>query len=405
MNNRSELEDKEFNHLKKLIRETHLRVDLVEKTMKRVESSILKDKSVDTVERTMKPVESTSLKDTRYSRSHRRNVLRRIMITVATAAAAVIILVIGTRFTSPTTTASIQQGPVKGTIFKYSSDYGLKNADEKGLVTTLNRSVTHEGYTLKVPVVVYDGIRVSLGIERQTSEQKYLKENVGGNISDVKVSINGKPPQSLDPYGKSSDLFINMGIYIYDNNTSYLQISDMRNQGGKAFPDKFQMTLTMTVSGISEPFQFNIPVENMTKDIVDITPSITRQYETISLTLKKVEMTLMTTNITTLVKFPESMSKHELQPDLGFAIYDDKGNELRAVRSNVWFRSGVGNVDLTDFGYEPFVTMPKSITMKTFKKIRSKVDKREFMHDANGEIIRVYYPALEITIPINQVKK
>ncbi|OAB37908.1 DUF4179 domain-containing protein [Paenibacillus glacialis] len=400
MSNRSELEDKEVDYLKKLIRETPMRVNIVKQTMKRVESNGLKDTSVDTVVRTMKLVESNNLSDN----THRRNVLRRIMITMATAVA-VVTLVMGTKFISPTTTASIQQGSVMGTIFKYSSDYGLKNADEKGLVTTLNRSVTHEGFTLKVPVVVYDGIRVAIGIERQTSEQKYLKEDVGGNISDVKVSINGKPLQSLDPYGKSSDFFINNGMYIYDNNTSYLQISDMRNQGGKAFPDKFQLTLTMTVSGILEPFQFNIPVENMTKDIVDITPSITRQYETISVTLKKVEMTLMTTNITTLVKFPESMSKHELQPDLGFAIYDDKGNELRAVRSNVWFRSGVGNVDLMDFGYEPFVTMPKSITMKTFKKIRSKVDKSKFMHDANGAEIRVYFPALEITIPINQVKK
>ncbi|OAB40028.1 hypothetical protein PMSD_02990 [Paenibacillus macquariensis subsp. defensor] len=401
MNNRSELEDKEFNHLKKLIRETHLRVDLVEKTMKRVESSTLKDTSVDTVERTMKPVESTSLKDTRYNRSHRRNVLRRIMITVATAAAAVIILVMGTRFTSPTTTASIQQGPV-GTIFKYSSDYGLKNADEKGLVTILNRSVTHEGYTLKVPVVVYDGIRVAIGIERQTSEKKFLEDTVTENLSGWDLLINGKSTQSFAPYGKSIDSIMNPGE---NDNTAFLHISDLRNQGGKAFPDQFELTLTMTVSGISELFKFNIPVNKITEDNVDMTPSITRKYESINMTLEKVEITPITTSITTLIKFPETMRQRSSQPDLGYAIYDDKGNELKQISGIGSYPTGRGNVILSDYGYEPFATMPKSITIKTFKYIHDKKDKSKFEFEENDEIKRFYFPKLDITIPINQVKK
>jgi len=403
MNNRSELEDKEFNHLKKLIRETHLRADLVEKTMKRVESSNLKDTSVDTVERTMKLVENTSLKDSLYNRSRRRNVLRRIMITVATAAAAVIILVMGTRFTSPTTTASIQQGQVKGTIFKYSSDYGLKNADEKGLVTTLNRSVTHEGFTLKVPVVVYDGIRVAIGIERQTSEKKFLEDTVTENFRGWDLLINGKSTNLYAPYGKSIGSFMNPGE---NGNTAFLHLSDLRNQGGKAFPDQFELTLTTTVSGISEPFKFNIPVKKNAKDNVVLTPFVTRKYESINMTLEKVEITPITTSITTRITFPETMRQRSSQPHLGYAIYDDKGNELEQISGGSGsFPTGRGNVHLTDSHFEPFVTMPKSITIKTFKYIHDKVDKSKFEFEEDGEIKKVFFPALEITIPINQVKK
>ncbi|MEC0094280.1 DUF4179 domain-containing protein [Paenibacillus macquariensis] len=400
MNNRSELEDKEFNHLKKLIRETHLRVDLVEKTMKRVESSNLKDTSVDTVERTMKLVENTSMKDSLYNRSHRRNVLRRIMITLATAAAVITLVIGSTKFTSPTTTASIQQGPVMGTILKYSSDYGLKNADEKGLVTTLNRSVTHEGFTLKVPVVVYDGIRVSVGIERQTSEKKLLEDTVTENLIVWDLLINGKSTQSFAPYGKSIDSIMNPGE---NDNTSFLHISDLRNQGGKAFPDQFELTLTMTVSGISEPFKFNIPVNKIPEDNVDMTPSMTRKYESISMTLEKVEITPITTSITTLIKFPETMRQRSSQPDLGYAIYDDKGNELKQISGTGSYPTGRGNVISSDYGYEPFATMPKSITIKTFKYIHDKRDKSKFEFEANGEIKRFYFPALDITLPI--VKK
>ncbi len=50
MSNRSELEDHEITHLKRLIRETPMRVDLVEQTMKRVDSSTLGDEGRHMVE-------------------------------------------------------------------------------------------------------------------------------------------------------------------------------------------------------------------------------------------------------------------------------------------------------------------------------------------------------------------
>ncbi|HEY2494512.1 MAG TPA: DUF4179 domain-containing protein [Paenibacillus sp.] len=369
MNTQSELKDKEVNLLERLIRETPISVDLVEQTMKRVESS--------------------NLRDTRNNHTHRRNGHRRAMITVVSAAM-VFTLVIGVGFISPTIAASIKQIPGMDTIFRFAGDLGLRSADEKGLVTRLDASVTHDGLTLNVPGVLFDGTRVSIGIERQTSEEKFLEDNVQGNISGVKLLINGETVQSMGPFmlpGK-------------DENTTFLQISDLHNQGGKALPDKFELTLTMTVSGISEPFKFNIPVEKNTKDNVVLTPSVTRKYENINLTLEKVEITPITTNITTRIKFPEHMRRSSSQPHLRYGIYDDKGNELQLINGNGSYPTGRGSVILMDSRFEPFATIPKSITIKTYKLIPQKGDKSQFELDENGKAKRVYFSSLEITLPI-----
>ncbi|AJS60522.1 DUF4179 domain-containing protein [Paenibacillus sp. IHBB 10380] len=376
MNNRSELEDKEVNHLKKLIRETPISVDLVEQTMKEVESS--------------------HLRNTRSNRTHRRSGWSRAMITVGSAAI-VFTLVIGAGFISPTLAASIKQIPGMDTIFRFAGDLGLRAVDEKGLLTIMDASVTHDGLTLNVPGVLFVGTRVSIGIERQTSEEKFLEDTVQDIISTWDLSINGESTQSYAPKGHSLGSYTIPGK---NENTTFLQLSDLHNQGGKVFPDQFELTLTITVSGISEPFKFNIPVVKNTKDNVVLTPAVTRTYENISLTLEKVEITPITTNITTLIKFPEHMRSSSSQPRLGYAIYDDKGNELQQIDGNGSSPTGRGNAMLMDSRFEPFATIPKSITIKTYKLIPQKGDKSQFVLDENGKVRRVYFPNLEITLPI-----
>lgn len=376
MNTRSELEDKEVNDLKKLIRETPITVDLVEQTMKRVESS--------------------NPRDTRSHRTHQRNWRRRAMITVASAVI-VFSLVIGSGFVSPTMAASIKQIPGMDTIFRFAGDLGLRAADEKGLLTKMDASVTHNGLTLNVPGVLFDGTRVSIGVERQTSEEKFFEDTVQGNINTLDLSINGESIQFYAPKGHSLGYYTMPGK---NDNTTFLQLSDSHNQGGKVFPDQFKLTLTITVLGISEPFKFNIPVVKNTKDNVVLTPAVTRTYESISLTLEKVEITPITTNITTLIKFPEHMRSPSSQPHLGYAIYDDKGNELQQIDGNGFSPTGRGNAMLMDSRFEPFARISKSITIKTYKNILQKGDKSQFELGENGKEKRVYFPKLEITLPI-----
>lgn len=415
MSSRSELEDHEINHLKRLIRETPMRVDLVEQTMKRVDGSSLGDEGLHMVEetRTMKRIDNSNLRENRSNRNnrnnrdngnnrtHRKNVLRSVMIAVATAAV-IFFLVMGTRFISPPMTASKEQVLVNGTIFQYADDLGLRTADEKGLVTTLDLSVTHDGVTLKIPAVVYDGTRVSIGIERQTADSIQLKKDVLGNITSSNLSINGEFIQSYAPTGHSLGPYMNLSK---NKNIAFLQIFDSQNLGGKAFPDQFELTLTIRVAGILEPFKFNISVKKITKDIVDITPSVTRKYENISMTLEKVEITPITTNISTRIKLPEYMKISSSIAPYGFAIYDDKGNELKGINSEGIFPTGtVGNVSIADFRFEPFKTIPKSITIKMSKLILKKDDQTKFELDENGKEKRMYFPALDITLPITKAE-
>lgn len=358
----------------------------------------------------MKRIDDSNLRENRSNRSnrnnenglsHRKNILRRVMIAVTTAAV-ILFLVMGTRFISPTMTASKEQILVNGTIFQYADDLGLRTADEKGLVTKLDRSVTHDGLTLKVPVVVYDGTRVVIGIERQTSEEKYLKEKVIDNISGTDILINGESLQFYAPKGHSLGYYMNPSE---DVNTTFIRLFDAHNQGGKAFPDKFQLTLTVTVSGISEPFKFNIPVVKMTNENLDMTPDVTRTYETVRLTLEKVEITPITTNITTRVTLPEYMRILSSASHLGFAIYDDKGNEMRQIGGDGAYPTGsIGNIMVMDSQFEPFVTMPRFITIKTYKNIMQKGDQSQFELDENGKEKRMYFPALDITLPMTKAE-
>ena len=49
----------------------------------------------------------------------------------------------------------------------------------------MNISATHEGFTLNVTEVVYDGTRVAIGIERHDKEGENAKENLSEQISNI----------------------------------------------------------------------------------------------------------------------------------------------------------------------------------------------------------------------------
>ncbi len=95
---------------------------------------------------------------------------------VTAAVAMIFSLIIVTGLISPTMAATMKEVPLLSSVFKFTRDLGLHAADEKGLSTKLNTSVTHEGFTLNVTEVVYDGTRVAIGIERHQKKVKIQKK-------------------------------------------------------------------------------------------------------------------------------------------------------------------------------------------------------------------------------------
>ncbi|WP_283657373.1 DUF4179 domain-containing protein [Paenibacillus sp. RC343] len=171
MNNPLKPEDKEIEHLQKLIRNTPIQVDLINKTMERY----------------------GKVEGKRYKRSNIRPKRKRNTIIVTSIMLAMtFMLMVGTGFISPTMAASLKQIPGMNSIFQLAGDLGLQTADEKGLLSKPNLSDTHDGLTLSVPEVIFDGTRVSIALERKTSDKRFLNTELPLLLDDLILSINGE---------------------------------------------------------------------------------------------------------------------------------------------------------------------------------------------------------------------
>ncbi|WP_433595892.1 DUF4179 domain-containing protein [Lysinibacillus xylanilyticus] len=377
MNTRSKLEDKELEQLERLIRETPIEIDLVNRTMNKYESS----------------------RYTKQSESSRTSKKMRQRVMMITASAAMVFsFLFVTSLISPTMAATIKQVPVLSSIFKLAGDLGLQTADEKGLSTKLHTSVTRDDFTLNVSEVVYDGTRVSIAIERPHVENE--KETLMDRISDIKLFINGNPRSSFapDPENAMNGIYINQGK---DNDSAIIEFVDERNQGGRPFPEQFDLTLSTTITGIQNPLIIDIPVKNKIEDYVTLQPNVSRQFDNIHFTIEKIQLTPITTNITTRTILTDNSPVAELT--MGIDVVDERGHKLKLSGGLGSYESN-GSDMIMDHRYTPFESIPKTITLKPYIHLFKEYPKGEFQLDENGEPKIQYIPELEVTLPINSQK-
>jgi len=377
MDTRSKLEDKELNQIERLIRETPIEVDLVNRTMNKYESK-----------RNTKQPESF--------RTHKK-MRQRVMMTTASVAIIFSMVLFVTSLISPTMAATIKEVPILSSIFKFAGDLGLKTADEKGLSTKLHTSVTHEGFTLNVSEVVYDGTRVSIAIERPHKEDE--KETLMDRISNFELFINGEPINSFAPSESNS---INRFMHpAKDNDSAIIEFSDLSNQGGSPFPEQFNLTLSAMIKGIEDPLKIDIPIKKI-ENYVTLQPNVSRDYDNIRFTVKKIELTPITTNITTQKVLTDN-SKFSLSPlamAIGVDIFDDQGNKLKLISGNGW-NDPNGSDQIMDYRFHPFESIPKTITLKPYVQLYEDYQMGVHQLDENGESKIQYIPELEVTLPIN----
>ncbi len=374
MNTRSKQEDKELDRVERLIRETPIEIDLVNRTMNKFE----------TIRYTEQP---------KSSRNHKK-VRQRVMMVTASAAM-IFSLVFITSLISPTMAATIKEVPILSSIFKFAGDLGLKAADEKGLSTKLNTSATQDDFTLNVSEVVYDGTRVSIAIERPHIENE--KETLMERISNIKLFINDKPINTFAPENSNS-----IGVFTHpgkDNDSAIIEFADLRNQGGPPFPEQFDLTLSTTITGIQDPLIIDIPVKNKIEDYVTLQPNVSRQYDNIHFTVEKITLTPVTTGITMRTILTDN-STFTYPFSMGIDIIDDQGHKIELINGNGWHETN-GSDKIMDYRYHPFESIPKTITLKPYIHLFDENEMGAFQMDENNEPKIQYIPELEITIPIN----
>ncbi|MDO3411773.1 DUF5643 domain-containing protein [Saccharibacillus sp. CPCC 101409] len=330
---------------------------------------------------------------------------RRKALTAVIAAAAGFALLLGTSAFSPAAASAFAQIPGVGGIFRAAGDLGLEIADRDGLYSEIAAEDTHRGLTLKASAVSYDGTRVSVAIERSGSEDR---EDLGSTLQDVKLTIDGRKLQAYSSLEDNTP-----GIFTYptsDKDSLIVEFSDLKNQGGEAFPDRFDAALRFYVAGIDQPFELDVPVrKNTDANLVLASDAIhslrlktSKTFEGVTFTLKKIESTPVTLNVTTELKLPTSVrSSRASGQTYGYDLLDDQGRKLKQISGSGW-NAADGSVLLEDDRFEPFEERPQSLTIKPFTYRYRAGGDGLFELDDNGGIVVDYIPRLEMTIPLDE---
>ncbi|PJO45455.1 DUF5643 domain-containing protein, partial [Lysinibacillus xylanilyticus] len=186
-----------------------------------------------------------------------------------------------------------------------------------------------------------------------------------------------------------------------DKDSAIIEFVDERNQGGRPFPEQFDLTLSTTITGIQDPLKIDIPVENKIEDYVILQPNVSRQYNNIHFTIEKIQFTPITTNITTRTILTDNSPVAELT--MGIDVVDERGHKLKLSGGLGSYESN-GSDMIMDHRYTPFESIPKTITLKPYIHLFKEYPKGEFQMDVNNEPKIQYIPELEVTLPINSQK-
>ncbi|WP_185929476.1 DUF4179 domain-containing protein [Paenibacillus popilliae] len=395
--NRTKLTDQEINQLEQIIHDTEMPVyTYSHRIMNRIrEEKATKKKSI------WKPA------------------------VIATSLAVVISGgVIGSGFVSSTMAHALSKLPFIGVVFQQTGDYGLSYAVDNNLVAEINQSITHDGVTLRIKNMVYDGIRLAFTWEREG-------EDVSSYLFSPSLTDDRGVVRRIRFFDESrDDLTYGLGLSMYqlpDDPNSGISVSWERapilytgkfESESKPLPDEFNLLMNVSLSGVREVFMFNIPVKKNTKNI-NFTPCVWKSYDGLSLSLEKMELTPITTRVklkgigdmhNAPDKFREPTKVQELPGGpikilglnddllLSADVFDEQGNKAIGLDN-----AGLGGFahkyeDTNDYGldlmFEPYRHKPKSITVKPFLY--------DYESLKAGKVEKHYVKELEFTVELEK---
>ncbi|WP_042199534.1 DUF4179 domain-containing protein [Paenibacillus camerounensis] len=221
--------------------------------------------------------------------------LRKVIITAASVAAAGI-LFISLAFISPAMAETLKQLPFVDSVFRLAGDLGLQHANEKGMTAAVHQTVTHQGVTLSVSELMYDGSRLSLVLTRN------MPENANETFYDL-----WRIEQSPEGFVNNMDFFINGELI----NTSW-GFSSGGEQAPDSLivttfesvevPDEFDFSMVVRLAKLNQDFEFNIPVKKNTANSIVLTPAETKTHDQIHIRIKRIELSETSTRLVVGIK-------------------------------------------------------------------------------------------------------
>lgn len=349
---------------------------------------------------------------TRTESKQKPNLIKRT-IMVASAAAVLGAGVIGTGFVAPVMADSVKK---PGTVYKGTSEKSLQAAKQQGIVSEPNMSVTHDGITLTVADLLYDGDRLSVILEREgvdlpATASPYIAEGtkfIGDTDSEFVKSRMIPEKDQKKGYIKNPTLLVNgnkveysegmFGDYPTKDNAYIVDLTK-----GLKLPDQFELTIQANVTGVKETFEFKIPVNIDNKAVVVKPKDATKSDGQFSYTVKELKLSPVSTRLVldSKGKVPTSPAqKGEYGPSMVYYdIVDDQGNVLTPSKFD-YFHSKPKTEYQIDKLYSPFNETPKSITIKPYTLTVNQKDWSVVGQDKNSVGDKTYLKDLEMTIPV-----
>lgn len=322
--------------------------------------------------------------------------------------------VIGAGFVSPVMADALKKIPGFGIIYNGTSDEAVETARDQGIVSEPEQSVTHNGITLKLASLLYDGTRLSFVLEREGADLDNMalpfdlndtpKEQLPKGYID---STNG-----LTLLADGKQVEYTSGAY---GDVPYQQKTAFKGEltQGLNLPDQFELTIRAKVTQVAEPFEFKVPVKVDNKSLV-LKPNVSKSDGQFSYTVKELYLSPLTTRLVLdskgAVPYTSEQSGEYSASKVYYEIVDDQGNELEQHILG-FFNTKPGTDYHMDELYAPFVGTPHTVTIKPFT-FTVKNDDWSIVgakNDNKGNPLpgkenlgtRTYLKDLEVTIPVN----
>ncbi|WP_028589779.1 DUF4179 domain-containing protein [Paenibacillus massiliensis] len=347
--------------------------------------------------------------EVRKKAGYKRNIWRGMLVTTSAAASLLLMLILASLF-SPSFAHALSKLPVVGGLLAVMDHLGVQTADEQGRLTEPEVSDTHDGITLRVPQVAYDGRVLMFTVMREpqydvdtSNRQSSSGISTAGNtdvVSSLQTDIehyswmvNGESPDA--PGLTASTGADPNGVLFKTHNYT------RAHQYSQNMPEEFELTVQIRLKGVDKPYTLKFPVKN-NMDHYEHTLNIVKETSEVTLTLQKITFTPLSTSYNLMLQHhaPESREKYR---QFMLDIQDDQGRRLDWISAFGDFEDDRHMQEYYLLLYDRFQAPPAYIVIKPFLTVMQEpyTNSGPFARDANGDIKKMYLKELEMIIPID----
>lgn len=275
--------------------------------------------------------------------------------------------------------------------------FNEKTAIEQGYLYKPNLSVKHDGITLTLTDVRYDGSTLSFALRPEGANLDFPfttdpeKEKIKGYIKqDCEVLADGKPIA----YNSSETNGANKSLQYFAK--------------GVKLPDEFELSIKAEVTQVKETFDFKVPVKLKSIPLVVKPDGASKTSGKFSYTVKQLVLSPFSTRLILDSQGPvpasaEQSGKYHASP-VYYELFDNNGSKIEPEMIGFFNKKPETKYHIDKF-YYPMDDKAKSITIKPYTyTINSKNWAVLEEKGSNGKMThkKTYLKDLELTIPIKR---